>query len=283
MKKTLALLLALAMSCSMLVACSEDDDSSKKETGSSVADSSVVDSSDVDSSDVDSSDVDSSDGDSSNGDSSDGDSSNGDSSNGDSPITEGKTELGDEIETEERLFETLVAELSKGTMTMEMDVEQEGLAIYVYMTTDGTNTYADVNMLGMGVTTLQTADGSYYLDTEGKRYYLDTTATDVTDDYGSIADDLIGEDQKYVKTLNVTIDGTDYVAECYEIDGSEGYFVFDANGDITAVIASNAGETMTMPVTLSAKADTSKLSLPEDYTAMTDDEFTAFYGDLTGM
>ena len=299
MKKTLALLLALAMSCTMLASCDEDSSSkdSSSKADSSVTDSSVVDSeAPADSSDVDSSEApaDSSEPDSSVVDSSEPDSSEPDSSEPDSsepetpdepdqPTGEGVV-FGDEITTDDRLFETLVAEMAKGSMTMEMEMEEEGLSNYVYMSTDGKSTYSSMNMMGIAITALSTPDGAYYLDTEGKRYYKDPTNQEISTGTEDIADQFLGEDQKYIKTLNVTIDGEEYVAENYTIDGDAGYFVFNDDGDLVAVIAPVAADEnlQVVPMLLSAKADAEKLTLPADYTAMTDQEFQEFYGALLG-
>lgn len=292
MKKTLALLLALAMSCSMLTACSEDDSSSKADNSSSVADSSAADSSATDSSATDSSEpetpdsseVDSSEPDSSEPDSSEPDSSEPDSSEPDKPdqpdkpIGEGIV-FGDEVETDERLFEALVAELEKGAMTMEMDVEQDGLAIYMYVTSDGKNSYAEMDMFGMAITMLYADGKTYYLDTANKKYYHDTTATEDTTDSLISTDDITGSEQTYISTGTVTIDGVEYVAECYDIDGATGYFVFDDDALIGAVdIDPVTNEAQFTPVYLAAGADTSKLSLPSDYTAMTAQEFAELMG-----
>lgn len=301
MKKTLALLLALAMSCTMLAACDEDssskDSSSKADSSvsdssvvdseapadSSEPDSSVADSSEPEASEPDSSVVDSSEPDSSVVDSSEPDSSVVDSSEPDQPTGEGVV-FGDEITTDDRLFEALVAEMAKGSMTMEMDIEQDGMAIYVCMVTDGKSTYTDMNMMGIAITALSTPDGAYYLDTAGKRYYKDPTNQDISTGTEDIADQFLGEDQKYVKTLNVTIDGVEYVAENYTVDGEPGYFAFNDDGDLVAVIAKMDGATefTAVPMLLSAKADASKLTIPADYTAMTDQEFMDFYGALMG-
>ena len=299
MKKTLALLLALAMSCTMLASCDEDSSSkdSSSKADSSVTDSSVVDSeapaesSDADSSETpaDASETESSVGASTETDLAEPDSSEPDSSEPetpdepDQPTGEGVV-FGDEITTDDRLFETLVAEMAKGSMTMEMEMEEEGLSIYVYMSTDGKSTYSSMNMMGIAITALSTPDGAYYLDTEGKRYYKDPTNQEISTGTEDIADQFLGEDQKYIKTLNVTIDGEEYVAENYTIDGDAGYFVFNDDGDLVAVIAPVAADEnlQVVPMLLSAKADAEKLTLPADYTAMTDQEFQEFYGALLG-
>lgn len=287
MKKTLALLLALAMSCSMLTACSEDDSSSKADNSSSVADSSVTDSSATDSSEAetpDSSEVDSSEPDSSEPDSSEPDSSEPETPDSsepdqpDKPTGEGIV-FGDEVETDERLFEALVAELEKGTMTMEMDVEQDGLAIYMYVTSDGKNSYAEMDMFGMAITMLYADGKTYYLDTASKKYYHDTTATEDTTDSLISTDDITGTNQEYISTGTVTIDGVEYVAECYDIDGATGYFVFDGDALIGAVdIDPVTNEAQFTAVYLAAEVDSSKLSLPSDYTAMTAQEFAELMG-----
>jgi len=285
MKKTLALLLALAMSCSMLTACSEDDSSSKADNSSSVADSSAADSSEADSSEAetpDSSEVDSSEPDSSEPetpDSSEPDSSEPDKPDQpDKPTGEGIV-FGDEVETDERLFEALVAELEKGTMTMEMDVEQDGLAVYMYVTSDGKNSYAEMDMFGMAITMLYADGKTYYLDTANKKYYHDTTTTENTTDSLISTDDITGTNQEYISTGTVTIDGVEYVAECYDIDGATGYFVFDDDALIGAVdIDPVTNEAKFTAVYLAAEVDSSKLSLPSDYTAMTAQEFAELMG-----
>lgn len=283
MKKTLALLLALAMSATMLTACSEDDSSKDKDSSSKADTSSVADDSSVEDSSVEDSSVeDSSVEDSSVEDSSVEDSSTDDSSNPDAPSAEG-VEFGETVTTDDRLFESLVSEMAAGSMTMEMDIEEDGIALYMYTTTDGTATYVDMNMMGMNITMLSTGTKTYYLDTKNSKYYEDPTnsgAQGVIDDPVS---DLMGEDMTYISTGKVTIDGKEYVAECYDVDGSQGYFVFNG-ADLAAVIAPDdlTGETVVTPVTLSAKADASKLSLPSSYTAMTDEEFANMYAGLLG-
>lgn len=312
MKKTLALLLALAMSCTMLTACSEKDDkdSSSKADSSSVVDSSNVDpgtessepdssepdSSVPDSSEPDSSEPDSSEPDSSEPDSSEPDSSEPDSSEPDSseptssepngPVSSNGIVFGDTIETSDRLFETLASELEKGACTMEMDVEEDGMAVYMYMTTDGKTTYVSMDFMGMAITMLTDDTTSYYLDEANKKYYsVPADPSNPTDELVD-TDALTGENQEYISTGTVTVDGTEYTAEKYTIDGDEGYFVFNDAGDLCGIITVDpvSEETLFTPVVLKASAETDKLSLSSDYTAMTDEEFAAFMGvDMGSM
>ncbi len=298
MKKTLALLLALAMSATMLTACSEDDSSKdKKNSGSkadassvvddssaddsSVEDSSVDDSSVEDSSVEDSSVEDSSVDDSSIVDSSAADSSKPDVGNTTFPTIDG-IEFGSTYDTAERRYSTLVNNLAAGNFTMDMTHTEDGMTVSIYVTANKNSYYLDMNM-GISITMLTTGNKSYYLDNEGKKYY-EVPKSEDDDLYDELIEDFIDEDVRYVSTCKATVDGKDYVTERYlDDDGEDVYFMFDGD-NIAGVIAyeDNIGAYMYLSAFVSAKTDSSKLSLPSSYTAMTDEEFGNMYAGLLG-
>ncbi len=264
MKKLIAILAALTLGCTMLAACGEEDSSSKADSSSNVsaADSSEADSSDVDSSSkADSSDVDSS---------SEADSSDVDSSEPDQPSGEGRLNaLMDEID-------------SSGSFTIDMTVEQEGMTMSVYVTTDGSSTYMDMDMMGMKISALDKDGVSYILDNAGKRYYKDETGETTASTEGMV-DELVGAEFTLTGTSKVTIEGVEYDCESYKsvnVDGEENTvdYVFNADGKVAFI----GQQEEYMPVTLLAGADTSKLSI-DGYTEMTDEEYMAWYSELLGV
>lgn len=287
MKKTLALLLALAMSCTMFAACAEEDDSSKKEKdSSSVAESVADDSSEDESSEDESSEDESSEDESSEDESSKDESSEDESSDpdsGDKPAPSGAEFTGDitienetAVETSDRLFEALAADIaSSQTCTMSADIAQDGIELVIYMTMEGNNIYVDMDFLGIAMTVLSTDEASYIIDTDTKKYYTDSTGS-MSDQLG--AEDLLSEftaldDMTYISTSSVTIDGASYTMETYENEyGTEVKYIFDASGDVVAI--NNDGSEF-IPFLLSRKADTSKFSV-SGYTQMTDEEFLAW-------
>ncbi len=297
MKKLLASILALAMSVTLLAGCEEvdssrDKNSSSKADASSVVDDSSADDSSVEDSSVDDSSVeDSSVEDSSVEDSSVDDSSIVDSSAADSskpdvgnttfPTIDG-IEFGSTYDTAERRYSTLVNNLAAGNFTMDMTHTEDGMTVSIYVTANKNSYYLDMNM-GISITMLTTGNKSYYLDNEGKKYY-EVPKSEDDDLYDELIEDFIDEDVRYVSTCKATVDGKDYVTERYlDDDGEDVYFMFDGD-NIAGVIAyeDNIGAYMYLSAFVSAKTDSSKLSLPSSYTAMTDQEFTDWYSSLWG-
>ena len=272
MKKILAMALALAMSCSMLVACGEEDSSSKeKDTNtSSVA---AEDNSKTDD------DASSEGGDES---SKDDTSSADDSSN--APELSGDIKLENEtpVETDERKFETLVNTVAEsGEFTVNCDIEQDGMELVMYITTDGKSTYIDMNLLGMAITVLSNSDGDYLLDTANKKYYFDNTGSMGMESVGEeMVDSMTSlDDLTYSSTSTATIDGKEYTVEKYLNNDTqiEVSYIFNANGDLVLV----GNDEMYMPFEFKASVDSSKLTV-DGYTAMTDEEFVAWSQSFAG-
>lgn len=275
MKKLLAMLLALAMGCTMLAACGDSDSSSKEKDNTSSVTESVEDSKEDDASE----------GAAAGDDESKDDESKDDESKDDSsqPALSGDIILEDveEIETDERLFETLIAEIAKGEFTINANIEQAGMSVEMYLTTDGKNTYIDMNVMGMAVTALSNADGDYLLDTANKKYYLDPTGSMGMSSAGEeMADSMTSLDGlTYASTATATINGGKYTVEKYLNNATsiEVSYIFNENGDLVLV----GNDDMYMPFEIKASVDTSKLSV-DGYTAMTDEEFVAWSATFMG-
>lgn len=258
MKKTLAMLLALAVSAAMLSACGSDDSFSATKDKSSVI------AADDSSSTADTSEDDSSAGDD-------------DSSEGEVPKFECTIENEAALETDERMFEALVGTVAEsGEFTVNTNIQADGMSLVMYVTTDGTSTFIDMNLMGMSLTVMSNNDGEYMLDTEGKKYYL---APEGSMSMSSAGEELIAgmttlDGVTYRETCSATVNGEECVIEKYinnetEIEVS---YIFDADGKLAIV----GNGDLYMPFEFTASADASKFSL-DGYTAMTDEEFVEWY------
>ncbi len=285
MKKILALLAAMALSCSMLVSCGDEDSSSKGDDSStaSVADTSSA--ADDTSSEADAS---------SEEDSSEADSSEDDtSSEADKPASGGslaeklpvtaKIENITEKETDERLFEKLVNDITTNkTCTMDYELSEDGMSMMAIITMDADNVYMDMDLGIMKITALINPDGSYYIDKEAKKYYKEAGEDASTEELGmSLVEEMTGlEGMEYVSTADCEVDGKAYVLETWkntEDMGTEMQYVFDGD-DIVLIINADGGQ---MPFLLSAKADTSLFTL-DGMTEMTEEEYQAYQETLMG-
>lgn len=275
MKKILALLAAMALSCTMLASCG-DEDSSTKDTDSSTA--SVADTTSA--ADDTSSEADAS-------------SEDDTSSKADEPANNGgsvaaklsadaKIENITEKQTEDKLFEKLVNEITTNkTCTMDYELSQEGMNMIAVISMDADNVYMDMDVLGMKMTAFISPDGSYYIDKETKKYYKAPAGEEAdTEELGlSLVDEMSSlEGMEYVSTADCEIDGKAYVLETWKNTelGTEMQYVFDGE-DVVLV----KQEDVQMPFLLSAKADESLFTL-DGLTEMTDEEFAAYQEALMG-
>ncbi len=283
MKKILALLAAMALSCTMLASCGDEDSSSNGgvDSTSSVADtSSAADDTSADaSSEEDSSKEDTS-------------SEDDTSSEADKPANNGSVaaklsadvtiENITEKQTDEKLFENLVNEITTNkTCTMDYELSQEGMNMIAVISMDADNVYMDMDILGMKMTAFINPDGSYYIDKETKKYYKAPAGEEAdTEELGlSLVDQMSSlEGMEYVSSADCEIDGKAYVLETWKNTelGTQMQYVFDGE-DVVLV----KQEDVQMPFLLSAKADESLFTL-DGLTEMTDEEFAAYQEALMG-
>lgn len=282
MKKILALLAAMALSCTMLASCGDEDSSSNGgvDSTSSVADtSSAADDTSADaSSEEDSSKEDTS-------------SEDDTSSEADKPANNGsvagklsadaKIENITEKQTDEKLFEKLVDEITTNkTCTMDYELSQEGMNMIAVISMDADNVYMDMDLGIMKITALINPDGSYYIDKEAKKYYKEAGEDASTEELGmSLVDEMSSlEGMEYVSSADCEIDGKAYVLETWKNteQNVEMQYVFDGDD----VVLVKQGDVQ-MPFLLSAKADESLFTL-DGLTEMTDEEFAAYQEALMG-
>lgn len=269
MKKILAMALALAMSCSMLVSCGKEDDSSSKkdnDTSSVVAD----DSSKADADDSSKADAD----DSSKADT-DGSSDEADASSADDASSGNEGSGAESIDDTQ--FAKLVAKINE-TGACTLSVSYQGL-MDMYITTDGESSYADMTVFGIRGVALVTPDAAYTIDVDGKRYYM--SDPDEADNEGAeLIDEFTGLDgYTYVSTTTESINGKDYTVEKFKDDtDAEMSIAFDADGNVCYM----GEEDEYIPFVFTAEADASKLKLDESYTEMTEEEYQEWQASLLG-
>lgn len=252
MKKTLVLLFALAMSGSVLASCSWNDSSSSVQNN----DTSLVTSDSSTDPGPDGGDADPA----------DDDSSSGDESSSYVITLENETPK----ETDERLYEGLMGRIAAtGVYTINANID----SFDIYITADGESTFIDF----LGIAILSNADGDYMIDTEGKRYYLDTSGA--ASEANTINEEMLGiftgtESLTYNSTSTATIIGKEYTVEKYTNSetGEVFEYIFDAGGDLAFV---GDGETF-ISLDFIDRADASKLSL-DGYTEMTQEEYLEWY------
>lgn len=283
MKKIIALLAALAMSCTMLASCGSEDSSSKKDKDVSSAVSSAADSS----SEADASSEEDS--------SSEADASSEDdtSSEKDTPDVEELTseklaadvtiENITEKQTDDRLFEDLVNKISETkACTMDYEISQEGMSLTAFVTMDGVNSYVDMDMMGIAVTAYINSEGSYIIDKASKKYYNEGPTAGQEAEVGEQLVDQMGalDGMEYISSSDCTIDGTAYTMETWkntQQNNVEISYVFNADGDIVLLVQGG----VQMPFLFSSKVDTSKFTL-DGMTEMTEDEYQAILNSLSG-
>lgn len=268
-KKILAMLMSLSICGLMLTACSED--SSKKDSSdnsSETISSSVEDSSQI--SDVDSN-------------------STNDENEGlfipTVPQQNITAVLGEEVDADESYYEKLREGLKDGEKTLGMYANVGNENAYIYITTDGTNTFSYILQNDFEMVFLDTPDKSYLLDTKNKKY-LDDAGENIVKDFDETFDTLL--DGKYEKSVEVVYGEYTGIAECISFENMGGnddvYFIFDDNGSVIAVIGYNEdGTTKVTNVLMEAKAYKQNLTLPKSYTEMTPEDAKEWLDRLNGI
>lgn len=267
MKKILAILAAMALSCTMLASCGDEDSSSKSDDSStaSVADTS----SEADASSEEDT-------------SSEADKPASGSSVAAKLSADAKIENITEKQTEDKLFEKLVNEITTNkTCTMDYELSQEGMNMIAVISMDAENVYMDMDVLGIKMTAFINPDGSYYIDKDAKKYYKAPAGEEAdTEELGlSLVDEMSSlEGMEYVSSADCEIDGKAYVLETWKNTelGTQMQYVFDGE-DVVLV----KQDDVQMPFLLSAKADESLFTL-DGLTEMTDEEFAAYQEELMG-
>lgn len=258
MKKFLAMALSVVLACSMFTACGDKEDSSEKDSSSvttTTADSSSTDDSSVA------------------------------DANTDAPL--GET-VGDTVEVTDDMFAGIAAfATAEGyTIDVEVSIESEEISMDMPMvvSTDGTNTYMDMSVMGITMECLILEGTTYVLDSDNKVYYVDETGDVASSiDTGIDIDEFVGMKDNVKGACKVTLDGKEYIRLAVEEEGTTSYvYLLDGNFVYIASDGESGASKMTFN-RLEASADADLLKLPADYTEITLDEYYELvYGDLFG-
>lgn len=268
MKKTLAMILALSMSCAMLASCGDTESPSASDTDTSSAAAAAEDNSSE----------------------TEEDSEADESSEADENSEEEKTPDDENSEKEEEPSKEdgNNAQTGEGTMYEKLAaaVKESGVFTYgvtsegheAYVTTDGKSIY----ILSFGISQLTTADGTYLIDSEKMTY------AKVEDDYGfdltysTYLDSITDMDGAVCSSVETeTINGAEYTVETYtSSDDTIGFsielkFAFNDKGELCYTLTSYNGESTGYNETvLSTEADSSKLDIDlTKYTEVAEEDF----------
>ena len=221
MKKAIALSLSIIMSMSMLCACSEDDDSSKKDKDSSAGsgNSSMVLRPLTPDSDDDSSKKD-------------------DSSKPQSDINHSVSiaghdiSFGDTLSADSSKWEKFAEDLKEDKIAFACTTSVNGIEMIISCYLKGDHSYCIYDIEGKKLTIFNKRESNevYVLDDINKTYALfpegekfpDLGEKEILEHYQTMPD--YGE---YIETVEITIDGEEYVAECFELEGEYLYLVYD--------------------------------------------------------
>lgn len=244
MKKALALLLALAMSCTMLTACSEDSSSDKDSSSAPGGNTPKPVKPSI-------STTDSSEPDSSTPDSSEPDSSVPDSSEPDSPVTHDVTltghsiSFGDKVDSKGSvtisLFDTVK---NNDKIAFESVDAANNVTITCYVSGTSSYTVYSGNNTSVAIINQHDFNNTYFIDETNSTYYEFPGENDfsvlgelnVLKTYQEIPDLT----NAYVETVEVVLDGENYCAEYFNLNGEEMYFIYDTSmTKILTIISEN--------------------------------------------
>lgn len=267
MKKTLAMILALSMSCAMLASCGDTESPSANDTDTFSAAAAEDNSSEAEE-----------------------DSEADESSEADENSEEEKTPDDENSEKEEEpskedgnntqtgegtMYEKLAAAV-KESGAFTYGVTSEGHEAYV--TTDGKSIY----ILSFGISQLTTADGTYLIDNEKMTY------AKVEDDYGfdltysTYLDSITDMDGAVCSSVETeTINGAEYTVETYTTSEDnfglnfELKFAFNDKGELCYTSTTLGGEAPEYSESvITAEADFSKLDIDlTKYTEVAEEDF----------
>lgn len=262
MKKLLAIMLSVLMTCSVMTACGDKkDDKDEKKNDTSVSDKADK---NEEAADLDI-----------------------EVALTDDPAAPLGETVGDKIKADETVFDTLksLADAKEFTFDVEVSVVSEMMTMDMpmAMSTDGTNVYCNVDLFGMSVEVLVLDGKTYILDQTNKVYCVDESG-----EQSSIADSMDMSSFASVDNIKgackATINGVEFDRYEIESSGTAGFaYVYGGELKYLASVTEAGEKSLTTFNKLSTKADADLLKLPEGYKEITSDEFGQLvYGDLLG-
>lgn len=200
-------------------------------------------------------------------------------------ITEGSTVSADNITAEEAYSQKngeswtdalmkSAANWDKGNVVFKCIVTEDGVTVTsIEMQVYNKQLYMDTQIPGiMSMTLIVNGEKGYFIDKDSKTYSIDTETTynaeneiesvvDTTADYSSFIEDGIKN-----------IDGTDYIFEKFDNDGSELVFYYLPDGKLQKLGSDENLSDFT--IELLEKPDESCFAIPEDFTEISMEEMS---------
>lgn len=200
-------------------------------------------------------------------------------------ITEGSTVSADSITAEEAYSQKngeswtdalmkSAANWDKGNVVFKCIVTEDGVTVTsIEMQVYNKQLYMDTQIPGiMSMTLIVNGEKGYFIDKDSKTYSIDTETTynaeneiesvvDTTADYSSFIEDGIKN-----------IDGTDYIFEKFDDDGSELVFYYLPDGKLQKLGSDENLSDFT--IELLEKPDESCFAVPEDFTEISMEEMS---------
>lgn len=200
-------------------------------------------------------------------------------------ITEESSSAADSITAEEAYSQKNGASWTNALMKSASDWDKGNIVFKCIVTEDGVTVtsiemqvynkqlYMDTQIPGiMSMTLIVNGEKGYFIDKNSKTYSIDTETTYNTENEIESVVDTTADYSSFIEDGIENIDGTDYIFEKFNNDGSELVFYYLPNGKLQKLgLDDNLSD---FTIELLEEPDESCFSIPEDYTEISMDEMS---------
>lgn len=166
------------------------------------------------------------------------------------------------------------ANWDKGNIVFNCSVTEEGVTVTaIEMQVYNKQLYMDTQIPGiMSMTLIVNGEQGYFIDKDSKTYSIDTDTTYNTENEVESVVDTTADYSSFIEDGIENIDGTDYIFEKFNKDGSEQVFYYLPNGKLQKL--GSDGNLSDFTIELLEEPDESCFTIPEDYTEISMEEMS---------
>lgn len=166
------------------------------------------------------------------------------------------------------------ANWDKGNVVFKCSVTEDGVTVTsIEMQVYNKQLYMDTQIPGiMSMTLLVNGEKGYFIDKDSKTYSIDTETTYNTENEIESVVDTTADYSSFIEDGIDNIDGTDYIFEKFNNDGSELIFYYLPDGKLQKLGSDENLSDFT--IELLEEPDESCFAIPEDYTEISMEEMT---------
>lgn len=200
-------------------------------------------------------------------------------------ITEESSSAADSITAEEAYSQKSGASWTNALMKSASDWDKGNIVFKCIVTEDGVTVtsiemqvynkqlYMDTQIPGiMSMTLIVNGEQGYFIDKDSKTYSIDTETTYNTENEIESVVDTTADYSSFIEDGIENIDGTDYIFEKFNKDGSEQVFYYLPNGKLQKLGSDDNLSDFT--IELLEEPDESCFTIPEDYTEISMEEMS---------